>query len=125
MINLKPLDPNITILQQMKDDNCNEPAVLFNLFSVAEEDIPAVLKAWTADALFLKTQPGYISTQLHQATAGSNLFFNYAVWESVAHFKAAFNHPDFKKSMKDYPDSAVSQPHLFKRLSIPNICVGP
>jgi hypothetical protein len=50
---------------------------------------------------------------------------NYAVWESVAHFRAAFNNPAFKAALDQYPSSAVASPHLFTRLTIPNLCVGP
>jgi heme-degrading monooxygenase HmoA len=70
-------------------------------------------------------QPGFISTQLHQGIAGSNVLINYAVWESVAHFRAAFNHPEFKQSLERYPSSTVASPHLFTRLSVANLCVGP
>jgi heme-degrading monooxygenase HmoA len=73
----------------------------------------------------MKLQPGYISTQLHQSIAGSTVFMNYAVWESVAHFSAAFNHPDFKKALGHYPPSVVASPHLFSRLTVSNLCVGP
>jgi hypothetical protein len=66
-----------------------------------------------------------VSTQLHQGIAGSTVFMNYAVWESVAHFRAAFTHPEFKKAMEHYPPSAVASPHLFTRLTVPNLCVGP
>ena len=124
MLNFKPLDPNVSIVQQFDTDS-KEPIVLFNLFSVDEADIPAVLEAWTADATFLKGQPGSINTQLHQAIGGSNLFFNYAVWETVELFASAFNHPDFQNTLGKYPNSAVSSPHLFKRLTVPNLCVGP
>ncbi|MBV8264928.1 MAG: antibiotic biosynthesis monooxygenase, partial [Planctomycetaceae bacterium] len=67
----------------------------------------------------------YISTQLHRAVGGSHLLLNYAVWESVAHFRAAFNHPDFRKALAKYPSSAVGSPHLFTRVAVPNLCVGP
>ncbi|MBK7954830.1 MAG: antibiotic biosynthesis monooxygenase [Candidatus Accumulibacter sp.] len=70
-------------------------------------------------------QPGYLSTQLHQGIAGSTVFMNYALWESVAHFRAAFTHPDFQQALGNYPSSAVASPHLFTRLSVPNLCVGP
>ena len=73
----------------------------------------------------MKQQPGYISTQLHQGISGSTVFMNYAIWESVAHFRAAFNHPEFKKALEHYPSSAVASPHLFTRLTVPNLCVGP
>jgi len=53
------------------------------------------------------------------------VLMNYAVWESVAHFRAAFNHPEFKQSLERYPSSTIASPHLFTRLSIANLCVGP
>ena len=123
MLQLEPLDPNVPIFQQLSADV--SPVVLVNVFQVAERDIPALLKAWEADANWMKQQPGYISTQLHQGIAGSTVFLNYAVWESVAHFRAAFTHPEFKSALEHYPSTAVASPHLFTRLTVPNLCVGP
>lgn len=123
MVQLKPLDSTVPIFQQIGAEV--SPVVLVNIFQVATEDIPALLEAWEADANWMKRQPGYISTQLHQGIAGSTLFMNYAVWESVAHFRAAFTHPEFKKALEHYPNSAVASPHLFTRLTVANLCVGP
>ena len=123
MLQLKPLDPVVPIFRQLETEQA--PIVLINVFEVAAEDIPALLDAWTADANWMKQQPGYISTQLHRGIAGSTLFLNYALWESVAHFRQAFNHPDFKSALAGYPSSAVASPHLFERLTVPNLCVGP
>ena len=123
MLQLRPLDQNVPIFQQLATET--SPVILVNVFQVAEADIPALLKAWEKDANWMKKQPGYISTQLHQAIGGSTLFLNYAVWESVAHFRAAFNHPDFKSSLEQYPSSTIASPHLFKRITVPNLCVGP
>lgn len=123
MLQLKPLDESVPIFQQLGADV--SPVILVNIFNVAESEIPALLKAWEADANWMKLQPGYISTQLHQGIAGSTVFMNYAVWESAALFSAAFNHPDFKKALEHYPSSAIASPHLFSRLTVPNLCVGP
>jgi heme-degrading monooxygenase HmoA len=123
MVQLRPLDPDVPIFQQVNTDL--SPVVLVSIFHVAEADIPALLRAWESDANWMKQQPGFISTQLHQGIAGSTVFMNYAVWESVAHFRAAFNHPEFKKALEKYPSSAVASPHLFTRLTVPNLCVGP
>jgi len=123
MLQLRPLDQNVPIFQQLGTEV--SPVILVNVFQVSEADIPTLLKAWESDANWMKKQPGYISTQLHQAIGGSTLFLNYAVWESVAHFRAAFNHPDFKRSLEHYPSSAIASPHLFTRLTVPNLCVGP
>jgi heme-degrading monooxygenase HmoA len=123
MLQLEPLDPNVPIFQQLSADV--SPVVLVNVFQVAGKDIPALLKAWEADANWMKQQPGYISTQLHQGIAGSTVFLNYAVWESVARFRAAFTHPEFKSALERYPSTAVASPHLFTRLTVSNLCVGP
>ena len=123
MLQLKPLDQAVPIFRQIQTEQ--GPVVLVNVFTVAEGDIPALLTAWAADASWMKKQPGYISTQLHRGIAGSTVFLNYAIWESVAHFRAAFSHPDFKSALEHYPPSAVASPHLFERLAVPNLCVGP
>ena len=122
MLKLQPLDPKVPIFEQLALDV--SPVVLINVFQVAEADIPGLLKAWEDDANWMKAQPGYISTQLHRAIGGSYLFLNYAVWESVAHFRAAFNHPDFKRALEHYPSSVVASPHLFSRVAVPNLCTG-
>jgi heme-degrading monooxygenase HmoA len=123
MLQFRPLDQDVPIFQQLSAES--SPVILVNVFQVAKADIPALLKAWENDANWMKQQPGYISTQLHQAIGGSTLFLNYAVWESVAHFRAAFTHPDFKSSLEQYPSSALASPHLFKRITVSNLCVGP
>lgn len=123
MLELRPLDQNVPIFQQLNTDV--SPVVLVNIFQVAEPDVPALLSAWENDANWMKKQPGYISTQLHRGVGGSTVFLNYAVWESVAHFRAAFSHADFKNALEQYPSSVIASPHLFSRLAVPNLCVGP
>jgi heme-degrading monooxygenase HmoA len=122
MIQLRPLDANVPIFRQIDSDL--SPVVLVNIFQVTEGDIPALLSAWEKDASWMKQQPGFISTQMHRGIAGSTVFMNYAVWESVALFRMAFQHPEFKKAMEHYPSSTVASPHLFARLSVSNLCVG-
>ena len=123
MLQLQPLDVKVPIFRQLEADE--SPVVLVNIFQVHEADVPAVLEAWAVDGAWMKRQPGFISTQLHRGIGGSTVLMNYAVWESVAHFRTAFNHPEFKQSLARYPSSTVASPHLFTRLSVSNLCVGP
>ena len=123
MLQLKPLDEVVPIFRQLGEEE--SPVILVNIFNVAEGDIPSLLKAWESDANWMKAQPGYISTQLHRGIGGSTVFMNYAIWESVAHFRAAFTNPEFQQALNQYPSSAVASPHLFTRLTVPNLCVGP
>src|SRR5512139_1318515 len=123
MLAIRPLDAKVPINDQLGDNL--SPVILVNLFTVDPVDADALLKAWEHDANWMKKQPGYISTQLHRGIAGSTVFLNYAIWESVSHFRAAFSHPDFKSALEHYPSSAEASPHLFERLRVPNLCVGP
>ena len=120
---LRPLDAGVPIFRQLQADQ--SPVILVNIFQVAEADIGALLEAWAQDAAWMKRQPGFISTQLHQGIAGSAVLMNYAVWESVAHFRTAFNNPEFKQALEQYAPSTVASPHLFTRLSVSNVCVAP
>jgi len=79
---------------------------------------------WQDDAAFMKRQPGFISTQLHRALGESPTYLNYAVWESTAHYRAAFGHPEFRAKLPTYPSSVVASPHLFQKVAVPNICVA-
>lgn len=122
MIQLRPLDARVPIDRQLSDTA--SPVILINLFTVDPADTDALLAAWEHDANWMKSQSGYISTQLHRGIAGSCVFLNYAVWESVAHFRAAFTHPDFASALGAYPSSTVAQPHLFSRVAVPNLCAA-
>ncbi|HTT13675.1 MAG TPA: antibiotic biosynthesis monooxygenase family protein [Burkholderiaceae bacterium] len=122
MLSLRPLDPVVPIVKQLQ---CTAtPVVLVNLFAVADADIPALMAAWEKDANWMKRQPGFISTQLHRAIGASCMLMNYAVWESVECFRAAFTHPEFASALGAYPSSAVAQPHLFTKVAVPNLCAA-
>lgn len=122
MAALRPLDPNFPIAGQLAVDA--SPVVLVNIFTVDAKDIDALLAAWEDDALWMKQQKGFISTQLHRAVGASAAFMNYAVWESVERFREAFTHPDFQKALARYPASAVISPHLFQKIAVSNLCAA-
>jgi len=119
---LRPLDPAFPIDRQIAVDA--NPVVLVNVFTLDKVDEPALLHAWQADAEFMKRQPGFISTQLHRAIGESPTYLNYAVWESTAHFRAAFTNPEFRKGFAAYPRSTVASPHLFQKIAVSGICVA-
>lgn len=119
---LRPLDPAFPIERQLAVDAT--PVVLVNVFTLDKADEQAFLQAWQDDAVFMKQQPGFISTQLHRAIGESATYLNYAVWESTAHFRAAFNHPEFVAKLPAYPSSAVASPHLFQKVAVAGICVA-
>lgn len=122
MVGFTPLDPNCPIQAQLENDT--GPVVLVNLFTVDPAEADALIAAWQTDALWMKKQPGYISTQLHKAVGDSSMYLNYAVWESVADFRTAFSNPEFHETLSHYPSSAVTSPHLFEKLAVSNCCTA-
>jgi heme-degrading monooxygenase HmoA len=119
---LQPLDPAFPIGRQLAVGAT--PVVLVNLVTVDKADEPRFLEAWQNDAVFMKRQPGFISTQLHRAIGDSSAYVNVAVWESTAHYRTAFTHPEFKASLAAYPSSVAATPHLFQKVAVPGICVA-
>ncbi len=122
MAKLVEMDERVPIFTQMEEDI--GPVILINKFSVDPQEFDQFLKGWAIEAEKFKTQPGFISTQLHKGIGESGTFINYAVWESTAQFKAAVNNVmNPQDRMSDYPPSTMASPHLFKKVAIPGICV--
>ena len=122
MSHIHPLDPAFPIDRQIEIEA--SPVVLINLFTLDVADEAKFLEVWQDDAAFMKRQPGFISTQLHRALGENPTYLNYAVWESNAHFRAAFVHPEFRAKTSTYPSSAIASPHLFQKVAVAGICVA-
>ena len=102
--------------------------ILINKFNVGQGKVEQFLKDWGEDATNFKQQPGFISAQLHKGIGKSSVFINYAVWESMEHYKKAINKMLFSSKSRSpllkYDDeSLVLSPHLFKKIAVPGICV--
>ena len=120
---MKPLDPAFPLQDQLRLPD-EGPVVLINLFTLDTADEEAFSDAWAADATYMKAQLGFISTQLHRALGSSPAFLNYAIWETMDAFHAAFGNPDFQAKLAAYPASAVVAPHLFRRVGVPGVCTA-
>jgi len=123
MVQFVEMDELVTLADQLRAED-GGPVVLINKFGVAEADAGHLLAAWRRDAAHFKAQPGFISTQLHRGIAGSNVFLNYAVWESVNDFRRAFEQRAVQEAFGQYPASAVASPHLFRKIAVPGFCVA-
>jgi len=102
--------------------------ILINKFNVKPNKVEQFLKDWAEDAARFKQEPGFISTQLHRGIGKSSVFINYAIWESMEHYKKAANKILFSTQSQSpllkYGDkSLVICPHLFTKVAVPGICV--
>jgi heme-degrading monooxygenase HmoA len=122
MVRMSEMDRRVTLAQQLEE--AGGPVVLVNKFDVDPDEVERFLAAWAEDAAYFKRQPGYIAAQLHRGIAGSCVFLNVAVWESVGHFRRAFAALEFRAMLGRYPASAVASPHLFRKVAVLNICLA-
>lgn len=121
MVKITEMDDNITLDKQFETEV--GPVVVMNKFNVSPGEVEEFLKVFAETTKVFKQQPGFISAQLHQGIAGSSTFINYVVWESVAHFKQAFDKPEFRTNMANVLPNTVMSPHLFKKIAIAGVCV--
>lgn len=125
MPTLIEMDENVTLKDQIQSQVAG-PVVLINKFNVDSDEVEQFLKAWEEDATKFKDQSGFISAQLHKGIGKSTVFVNYAVWESLNHFKNAVDNvigSDFQSQLSKYPKSLVVSPHLFKKVAVRGICL--
>ncbi|MBL3960930.1 antibiotic biosynthesis monooxygenase [Burkholderia sp. KCJ3K979] len=122
MPRFEPLDPVYPVARQADIDT--GPIVMVNLLTMVPDDEASFLAAWTADSLFMKRQPGFISTQLHRAIGENPTYLNYAVFDSVAAWRNAFGTPEFQERLKAHPASVVARPHLFAKVAVPDLCTA-
>jgi quinol monooxygenase YgiN len=118
------MDESNTLKDQM-ESQVTGPVILINKFNVKSDEVEQFLKVWEEDATHFKNQAGFISAQLHKGIGKSTVFVNYAVWESLKHFKNAVDKvlgPDPQSLLNKYPKNLVVSPHLFKKVSVPGIC---
>jgi len=120
MVKFYEMDEKVTLAKQLEENVI--PVILINKFNVKPEEADQFLKAWADDAAYFKSQPGFISAQLHRGIGESGVFVNYAVWESSMHLKKALNNVDLEAILSKYPPSTVVSPHIFKKVSVPRIC---
>jgi heme-degrading monooxygenase HmoA len=117
----RPLDPAFQIERQLAVEA--SPVVLVNVFTLDKADEQTFLEVWRDHSQFMKRQPGFVSTQFHRAVGESPTYLNYAIWESAAHYRAAFTHPEFR-AKPHFPSSVVASPHLFQKVAMPGFCVA-
>jgi quinol monooxygenase YgiN len=119
---IQELDAHVTYAQQL--EQTTGPVVLMNVFSVDPGDAEAFLEIWREAAVFMRRQPGFISSQLHRGTAGSGAFVNVAVWESAAALAEAARTPEFRSFATRFPEGTVARPHLFQNVAVPGVCLA-
>jgi heme-degrading monooxygenase HmoA len=121
------MDERVKFKEQIEEKGIDGQVILINKFNVEPDKTEQFVKDWGEDAINFKKQPGFISAQLHKGIGKSSVFINYAIWESLEHYKEAINKLLFSSEthtspLLKYDDSSlVMSPHLFKKVDVPGI----
>src|SRR5215210_1223398 len=84
MLKMVEMDENVTLAAQLEEQkDSGRPVILINKFNVKPEDADSLLKAWAADAAYLKQKPGFISTPLHRGIGGSCVCLSITLYGSL------------------------------------------
>src|SRR5215831_20856365 len=94
------LDDRVTFKQQLEHNI--GPVVLMSTFLVPPDQVDNFLDGFKKQFAIMRKQPGLISAQLHRGIAGSSLFMNYIVWESVDAFRHGYELPEFQSNLKHH-----------------------
>ncbi len=121
------MDDRVKFKEQIEEKEIDGHVILINKFNVESDKVEQFLKDWKEDASRFKQQPGFISAQMHKGIGKSSVFINYAVWDSIEHYKEAVNKVIFNSQtqsplLKYDDDSLVISPHLFKKIAVHGIC---
>ena len=120
------MDDRVNFKDQI-EEKIDGQVILINKFNVAPDKVEQFLKDWKEDASRFKQHPGFISAQMHKGIGKSSVFINYAVWDSIEHYKEAVNKVIFSSQTQSEllqydDDSLVISPHLFKKIAVHGIC---
>jgi heme-degrading monooxygenase HmoA len=76
-----------------------EPVILINAFEVPGDEAERFIAAWEKSRDYLRSQPGYVDTALHQAvTPGADFqFVNIARWQTAEAFMTATQSHEFRE----------------------------
>jgi heme-degrading monooxygenase HmoA len=116
------LDDRVTFKQQLAHNV--GPVVLMSTFLVPPDQVDNFLEGFKKQFAIMRKQPGLISAQLHRGVAGSSLFMNYIVWESIDAFRHGHELPEFQAQLKQYPPGIVVSASFFQRIAIRGMRVG-
>ena len=97
-----------------KGQKTMQTVVLINPFEVPASKEEEFREAWREAAEYLRHEPGFLSTRLHESldSEAKFRFVNVAEWESPQHFQAAMRTEAFQEIARKMP--FASSPALYR-----------
>lgn len=98
---------------------------LMFIFSVPQEVEDTFVEVWARHGHIMGARPGWLSENLHKSISsnGTNtIFLNYAHWNSLPEFTAAFSADDSQANLILFPDGVTLTAQVLKRVAVENVC---
>ncbi|EAV41968.1 hypothetical protein SIAM614_25152 [Roseibium aggregatum IAM 12614] len=85
------LTANLGVSAMANEITSKAPVTLINSFEVPQDRLADAIRGWEKARDFLKQQPGYVTTRLHQSLSPQAKFqlVNVALWESPDAYQTA------------------------------------
>ncbi len=127
MVKFVEMDDRVKFKNQI-EEKIDGSVILINKFNVEPNKVEQFLKDWEEDATNFNNNQDLFLHNCIKGFGKSSVFINYAVWESIEHYKKAINKILFSSEsqwplLKYDDESLVISPHLFKKIAISGICV--
>lgn len=116
------IDPENSFLSQLEHNV--GPIVLMDTLVVPNGQHAEVLAIWEKDSHLMKSQPGFLSAQLHKGIENSNIILNIATWESTEALRTAYKQDVFQKTLDEYPQGTIIYQHIVQKVAVRNICAA-
>jgi len=124
MIQVKDFDENVKFFSQLNNEETNGKIYLLFVFNVPSKVEQDFLTCWKNHGDVMGKFEGYGSEKLHKGISGSNVYFNYAMWNSLTEFKTAFFSPDSQACLGAYPDNCTFTGEIVKSISVEGVCTA-
>jgi hypothetical protein len=122
MIQIKDFDENVKFFSQLNYAEYNGKIYLLFVFKVPTDVEQTFLTCWKNHGDVMGKFEGYGSEKLHKGISGSDVYFNYAIWNSLADFRIAFFSPDSQTCLGAYPDSCTFTGQIVKPIFVEGVC---
>lgn len=122
MIQIKDFDEDVKFFSQLQNDTDTGKIYLLFVFNVPADVEPEFLKCWKNHGDVMGKFAGYQSEKLHKGISGSNVYFNYAQWDSLAQFKGGFFSPESQACLAAYPAACTFTGQVLKSIFIEGVC---
>ena len=122
MIQVKNFDEKTGFFQQLNDSENSGKIYLLFVFNVPADVENEFLTCWKKHGEVMGKFNGYISEKLHKGISGSDVYFNYAMWNSLSDFKNGFLSAESQACLNAYPDACTFTGQILKSVFVEGVC---